>query len=152
MISDLAGVICHGSICLVERIASIILCLFQHGSLVVFILVNMIQHVLFFLGYKHPVILLALPLCFTFNSTLCLSLLFNFSTFFSKIIKAVNKLLSEETFVLLEPIFLTTKSGTFNILYFKLDRSAGDTRYVDIKVISHKIIITAFINLHNSID
>ena len=145
MISGLAGVICHRNIGFVERIASIVLGLFQQGSLVIFILVDMIQHVLFLLGYKHPVILLALPLRSTFNSALCLSLLFNFSSFFSKIIKTVNELLSKETFVLLEPIFLTAKSGTFDILYFKLDRSAGDTGYVDVKVISHKIIITAFI-------
>lgn len=104
----------------------------------------MIQHVLLLFRHKKPVIhLLIFPLgSSNLDSTLCLSLLLRLSFFLLEVIEAIDELLSEEAFVLLEPIFLAAESCCFDVLYFELDGFAGDGGDVYVEIVPHKIIIT----------
>ena len=82
------------------------------------------------------------------DSTLCFfgisfSFLLDWLWFLCKIIEAVDKLFSEESFVLTEAVLLTTESCGFDVLDFELNASGGYGGDVYIEIISHKIIITA---------
>jgi hypothetical protein len=142
MFSGFALVIRHRCIIFVEGVASIVLCFFKQRSLVVFVLIDMVQHMLLLLGNKKAVVLLlAFPFC-SAHATLSLSFLFDFSTFLPEVIKTVDELFGQEALVLLEAIFLAPEGSGFDVLYFELDGAAGDGGDVDVEVIPHKIIIT----------
>ena len=64
--------------------------------------------------------------------------------FLCEIIEALDELFSEKIFILLKPIFLTTKGCCFNILYFEFNGFRGYGRYVNVKIVTHKIIITNY--------
>ena len=126
----------EGDVGPVERVASVVLGLFEDGRFVVFIFVQVIQHVLLLLGDEKTVVLLV------DYSTLCLfafglSFLLNFLTFFSEVIKALDKLLGEEGFVFIKPVFLGAKDGGFNVLNLELDGFGGDRGDIDVEVVAH---------------
>ena len=142
MFSGFALMIRHRCISFVEGVASIVLCFFQQRSLIVFVLIDVVQHMLLFLRNKKAVVLLlAFPFC-SAHATLSLSFLFDFSTFFPGVIKTVDELFGQEAFVLLEAVFLAPEGSGFDVLYFELDGATGDGGDVDVEVIPHKIIIT----------
>ena len=140
---SLLRVVRHGHLCPVEGVPSIVLGFLQQRSLIIFIFVNVVQHMLLLFGHKHSIILFKIFLfCSTFHSAFSLRFFLNLSTFFLKIVKTVDELLGEEPFVFLEPIFLAPKSCSFDILYFKLDVFAGNGGYVNVEIVPHNFIIT----------
>jgi hypothetical protein len=128
----------------IERIASVVFGLLENGSLIMFVFVQMVQHILLLLRNKHPVLLLPHPptLSFTLGLSFRLHLLLLLNHFLLKIAKTLYKLLGQEAFVFIESILLTTKSCGLNILYFEFDATTGYRWYVNVEIVFHKIIIT----------
>lgn len=114
----------HGGICFIERKSSVVLSFFEDRGLIIFILVDMVEHMFFLFRNKHTILLfLVFSLGSTLDSTLSLGLLFYLSIFLFEVIETINEFFSEETFILLKTIFLTTESCSFNILNFEFDSS-----------------------------
>ena len=126
----------EGDVGPVERVASVVLGLLEDGRLVVFIFVQMIQHVLLLLGDEKTVVLLVDYPTLGFLA-LGLGFLLNFLTFFSEVIKALDKLLGEEGFVFIKPVFLGAEDGGFNVLNLELDGFRRDRRDIDVEVVAH---------------
>ena len=135
----------------VESVSSVEFGLLLNGCFVVFVLIQMVKHVFFLLGDKKAIVMI---LC-SHDSTrcffaLCLSFwLWFLLTFLCKIIEALDKLFGKESFILLKPVLLASKSSGFNILYFKFDGSRRDRWNVYVEIIPHKIIITTIRNQFN---
>lgn len=126
----------EGDVGSVKRVASVVLGLLEDGRLVVFIFVQVIQHVLLLLGDEKTVVLLVDYPTLGFLA-LGLGFLLNFLTFFSEVIKALDKLLGEEGFVFIKPVFLGAKDGGFNVLNLELDGFGGDRGDIDVEVVAH---------------
>ena len=126
----------EGDVGSVKRVASVVLGLLEDGRLVVFIFVQMIQHVLLLLGDEKTVVLLVDYPTLGFLA-LGLGFLLNFLTFFSEVIKALDKFLGKEGFVFIKPVFLGAEDSSFDVLNLELDGFGGDRGDIDVEVVAH---------------
>ena len=126
----------EGDVGSVKRVASVVLGLLEDGRLVVFIFVQVVQHVLLLLRDEKAVVLLVVDSALGFPA-LGLGFLLDFWAFFCEVVKAFNKLLGEEGFVLIKAVFLGAEDGGFDVLYFELDGFGGDGGDVDVEVVAH---------------
>lgn len=129
----------------IERIPSVVFGFFENWRLVVFIFVEVMQHMFLFLRNKHPILLIGRPLSqIASHPTLTIALRLRFSgilLFFLKIGEAIDELFGEERFILMESIALGAKGCAFNVLYLELDGFGRDGRDAYIKIVLHKFIL-----------
>lgn len=105
----------------------------------------MMQHMLFLLRNKHPVLLLRnnrpLSTCysalrFTFSLRFCTRIRFR-----SKVTERINEFFSKEGFVLNESVLLRSKSSALNVLNLEFYGLRRNSRNVYVEIVFHKIII-----------